>query len=305
MQIFEITHKTSSLAEQTYTKSAGGILIPSSSAKPASAAASARTPATTPTTAPAGSTSKLGALTKAIGAATRSAFAQDAAKYGINLEPEQNPYGDKEAKAAAAAKPVIDQQAKQQQALWSKALTSMQNEQGVQSAAQLSQASQGELFRSLNSQLHSTLLKNKLGSDYKNLPDFVSSDPDTQARAQQIVKQLSDSLASIKDLAKMKTAQDITTEWQVLSQAAYDAMALTTFRPKNYSMSSNKPPAAGSSAANPAANPVQQTQAQIMSQTGITPTQLTQMQSVFRNLPSVRTQNPQIQLVLQALGLKP
>lgn len=248
----------------------------------------------------------LGGIVKALGSAATAAAGQYVqSKTGVDTSKVgANPYGAQETQAAAAAKPVIAQQAKQQQTLWNTAINKMQQTQNVMSPLQLNATSKAELGRSLRTQLHRNLLQNKLGSDYRRLPDFVDkTDPDAQAKAKQIVTDIDTALSGINGaLVKTRTATQSQLDWGMLAQAAYDAMSLVQFRPSTgYGGSGGR----STAAAGQQQNPVQAAQTKLTQTTGLTPSMLAQIQSITGALPTVRSSDPQVQAYLAALGFKP
>lgn len=213
---------------------------------------------------------------------------------------EANPYGDQESQAAQAAKPVIAQQSKEQQKLWNTAINKMQQAQNVVTPMQLNSSSKAELGRSLNTQLHRNLLQNKLGSDYRQLSRFVDNDPDTQTKAKQIIDDIDTALQGISGaLVKYKSADQSKLDWDLLANAAYEAMSLVQFRPGR-----GQAPTAAKSAAGQQ-NPVQAAQTNLIQTSGVTPSMLAQIQAIVGQLPATRSNDPTTQAYLQALGFKP
>lgn len=175
--------------------------------------------------------SNIGAIGKAVGSAAKSAMAQNLEKTtGVSFEPEKNPYGAKRSESNAASKPLVQQQAKRQQALWDQAVASMQKAQGVASPSQLTPASKTELENSLLNQVHKTLLQNKLGANYHRLPEYV--DAGSEQEAKDIVSRIEASVQSLTDFSPDKQPGGSAAEWNTLAQAAYDAMSLMQFNPK-------------------------------------------------------------------------
>lgn len=152
----------------------------------------------------------------------------DFSKLGPN-----NPYGAQQSRAAAAAKPVIEKQAIEQQKLWTQALTQTMRDAGVTSLAALPSAEKGEVERSLFTQLHTNLLRNSLGRDYTQLGNYVDKDPGVQAQAQDIVKKINDAKNKLMNFASSTYDGDSKQGWQELAQGAYEAMSLTQFQRSN------------------------------------------------------------------------
>jgi hypothetical protein len=219
----------------------------------------------------------------------------DFSKLGPN-----NPYGDQQKAAAAAAVPVIKAQAEQQQKLWNTAIAKTQEQSNVQSPSQFDPGTKQGLEKSLMNQLHKNFLQGKVGTDYKQLPRWV--EPAAQQQANDIVQRIDAATQSIIDFNTPKTAQQAMAEWQTLSQATYDAMSLMQFNSDSGTSGARKTPTAPGTPA-PAPSPaVSQAAQQIVQQSGITQPQLQQVQNIVGNLPAANTQNAQTKAYLQALG---
>ena len=216
----------------------------------------------------------------------------------------KNPYGDQQKAAAAAAVPVIKSQAEQQQKLWNTAIAKTQEQNNVQSPAQFDPGTKDGLEKSLMNQLHKNFLQGKVGTDYKQLPRWV--EPAAQQQANDIVQRIDAATKLIIDFNTPKTAQQAMAEWQMLSQATYDAMSLMQFNSDSGTSSagkkSNAPAAPGSQPAPTPSPAVSQAAQQIVQQSGITQPQLQQVQNIVGNLPAANTQNAQTKAYLQALG---
>jgi hypothetical protein len=219
----------------------------------------------------------------------------DFSKLGPN-----NPYGDQQKAAAAAAVPVIKSQAEQQQKLWNTAIAKTQEQNNVQSPAQFDPRTKDGLEKSLMNQIHKNFLQGKVGTDYKQLPRWV--EPAAQQQANDIVQRIDAATQSIIDFNTPKTAQQAMAEWQTLSQATYDAMSLMQFNSDSGTSGARKTPTAPGTPA-PAISPaVSQAAQQIVQQSGITQPQLQQVQNIVGKLPDAETQDPRTQAYLKALG---
>ena len=219
----------------------------------------------------------------------------DFSKLGPN-----NPYGDQQKAAAAAAVPVIKSQAEQQQKLWNTAIAKTQQQNNVQSPAQFDPGTKDGLGKSLMNQIHKNFLQGKVGTDYKQLPRWV--EPAAQQQANDIVQRIDAATQSILNFNNPKTAQQAMADWQTLSQATYDAMSLMQFNSDSGTSGARKTPTAPGTPA-PAPSPaVSQAAQQIVQQSGITQPQLQQVQNIVGNLPAANTQNAQTKAYLQALG---
>lgn len=244
-------------------------------------------------------------LAKAVGSHI-AAKASDWATKQTGLDSgKNNPYSDQQKAAATAAVPVIKAQAEKQQKLWNTAIAKIQQQNNVQSPAQLDTGTKQGLAKSLMNQIHKNFLQGKVGTDYQQLPKWV--DGKAQQQANDIVKRITDAKQSILNFNNPnKTAQQAMAEWQTLSQATYDAMNLMQFNSASGMSSAGKKsnaPAAPSSPAAPAPSPaVSQAAQQIVQQSGITQPQLQQVQNIVGNLPAANTQNAQTKAYLQALG---
>lgn len=212
-----------------------------------------------------------------------------------------NPYGAQQSRAAAAAKPVIDQQAKQQQKLWNTALTKTMQSMNVSDPRALPSSTKQEMARSLMSQIHTNFLQNKVGRDYTQLPNMV--DGGAQQDAQDIVRRITAAKQDILNFnAPVKDPVKSLADWQTLSQAAYDAMALTQFRPGSGVQPAGSKPAGQQQS--PQAQAAQNAQANLMNKTSLTPSMLSQIQAIVGPLPAVKSADPRTQAYLAALGFK-
>jgi hypothetical protein len=141
-------------------------------------------------------------------------------------------YGDARQKAAAAAaKPLIAQMAKQEMQGWNVAIADMLKQEKVQSTAQLSPTAKMSLKRNLWNRLHKVFMQGKLGTNYvQSLPGSV--DKRSQASATKMVNQLNAATQAIMNFRQpAKDAAQQLMQWTTLSQAAYDAMSLAQFNP--------------------------------------------------------------------------
>jgi len=141
-------------------------------------------------------------------------------------------YGNARQKAAAAAaKPLIAQLAKQEMQGWNIAIADMLKQEKVQSTAQLSPTAKMTLKRNLWDRLHKVLMQGKLDANYvRSLPNSV--DKRSQTAATNLVNQLNAATQAIMNFSQpAKDAAQQLTQWTTLSQAAYDAMSLTKFNP--------------------------------------------------------------------------
>lgn len=246
----------------------------------------------------------LGAIGKAVGSAATAAAGQYVqSKTGTDTSAasgDANPYGAQKSQAAAAAKPLIDAQAKQQQKLWNTALTKTMQSMNVSDPRAMPSGTKQEMARSLMTQIHTNLLRNKLGRDYTQLPSYV--DGNAQQEAQDIVKRITAAKQDILNFnAPVKDPVKSLADWQTLSQATYDAMSLAEFRP------GRGPRISGAKTAQPTAQ--QQTAAQAAQQNlgqaaGLTPAVLNQIQSIVGKLPPTSTSDPQTRAYLDALGFR-
>lgn len=141
-------------------------------------------------------------------------------------------YGDARLKAAAAAaKPMIAMMAKQEMQAWNMALADLLKKEKVSDRKQLSDASRNELARDLEARLHKVLMQGNVGTNYtQDLPARV--DQLSQPKAKILIDQLNAAKQAILNFDQTPaTAAQQLVQWQALSQAAYDAMALTQFYP--------------------------------------------------------------------------
>lgn len=252
--------------------------------------------------------SNIGAISKAVGSAAKSAMAQNLEKTtGVSFEPEKNPYGAKRTAADTAAKPFIDQQAKQQEELWNEALKKEMQAKNVTSPGQLDTASKKQIARSFMNQVHSTLLQNKVGYDYRKLPNYV--DGSSQKEAQDIVSRIDNARKSILNFnAGNKTPQQNTADWQSLAQATYDAMSLIQFNPRSgYGSSARsgkqqKPGQAGQPGAAPTQTPGVQKATATLKAAGLTQNAINAVQQVVGPLPPVSSRDQRTMDYLAAIG---
>lgn len=135
----------------------------------------------------------------------------------------ENPFGDKEAEAAKAAEPIIKNQAASLQKKW----------------AETKNANPAALKQSLDRVLHNILLQRKIGNDYKDISNWVSTDPAIQQRATALENQIEKSFDSIIAAGPAATVQN----WEALVRSATQAMQLITFHPKKYSYGGTAMPA--------------------------------------------------------------
>ena len=197
-------------------------------------------------------------------------------------QPDSNPYGAQQSRAAAAAKPIIDQQAKEQHKLWIQALNQSMQEAGVASIAAIPPAIKSEIERSLLTQIHTNLLRNSVGRDYTQLPRFVSNDPAVQTEATKLVKQITDAKNELMNFSRPDYDAASLRTWQTLAQSAYEAMALTRFQSGSLGNAMN-----------------------ILSRMGITPSQITQIRTMTNRLGPASTPSAVMQDYLQIFGFRP
>lgn len=172
---------------------------------------------------------------RAVGSAATAAMAKSLqTSTGIDFEPKKNPYGAKQSQAAAAAKPVIEQQAKEEHKKWIRGITQTMQAAGKTSVADLDGTPEKtEIERSLLNQINTGLLRNKTGRDYKSLPSFVDSSMSVEA--QNTVAAITKAKDDLMNFLAPNYDQHSLQAWKELSQAAYDAMALVQFTPSRYS----------------------------------------------------------------------
>lgn len=249
--------------------------------------------------------SNIGAIGKAVGSAATSAMAQNLEKTtGISFEPEKNPYGAKKSEADAAAAPLVKQQAEKQQKLWNTALTKTMQSRNVSDPRQLDTGTKQEMAKSLMNQIHSTLLQNKVGYDYRRLGNYV--DGNSQQQAQDIVNRLENARKSILNFnAPNKTPQQSMAEWQELSKAAYDAMSLVQFNSKTgFGKSSTQQQQQQQKQAKTQTPGVQKATANLKA-AGLTQDAIDAVQKVMGPLPPVSSRDQRTMDYLAAIGLEP
>jgi hypothetical protein len=167
-----------------------------------------------------------GATAKAV---TNRLATNMAQKIGIDAPSidAENPYAgaDAQTKARKSAEPIILQQARQQAALWTKAIApiiALQRAQKPVPPAQLT-----TLRTNLMQQIHNNLLQGKLGNDFTELSNQVDQQYAPQAHS--AVTRIERAIADIMDIDPNKRPEIVQAEFHDLAQAAYDAMALKQF----------------------------------------------------------------------------
>lgn len=245
----------------------------------------------------------LGGIVKALGSAATAAAGQYVqSKTGVDTSKVgANPYGAQKSQAAAAAKGVIAQQAKQQQKLWNTALTKTMQSLNVSDPRSIPSGTKQEIARSLMNQIHTNFLQNKLGRDYTRLPSYV--DGSVQTDAQDIVNRMNAAKQDILNFnAPVKDPVKSLADWQVLSQAAYDAMALLQFNPGQGIPGTRARPTPQATQQT-ASQGVQQAQANF-NKAGVNPATINQIQTVMGRLPPLDSNDQRTMDALSALGLR-
>lgn len=145
--------------------------------------------------------------------------------------PAASGYGDARRKAAAAAKPLIDANAKKEMQNWNAAVADLVKQKQVQKASQLDTSSKMALRRDLFNRLHKVFMQGRLGNNYiQELPTSV--DKLRQPEARDLVNRLNLATQAIMNFNReAATPEEQLKQWQTLSQTAYDAMSLTQFYP--------------------------------------------------------------------------
>ncbi len=264
----------------------------------------------------------LGGIAKSVGSAAKAAVkalpqaaASAAGQYlekqsGIQglaslTQPQANPYAGANArdKAMAAVATVSKPQAKQQKALYDKAISQLMAEKGVTSIASLNPADTRALGQNLDQQVVANLLQNRL-TDYKKLPTEVSADPAVQQKAKDIVSRMDAAIMTLQDMSSYgsQPAPQQLKVWEELTKAAGEAMVMLQFDQDQTAFGGRgAPPAAASAAANTAVQKMAQTAAagrMTARQLGINQNQINAFQSKFP--PGT---NPKLDALFQALGL--
>lgn len=222
-------------------------------------------------------------------------------------QPQANPYAGAGArdKAMAAVATVSKPQAKQQKALFDKALSQLMAEKGVTDAAQLSLADTKGLMQNLNQQVLVNLLQGRL-DNYQELVDKENDPPEVQQKAQDIVSRIDTAISSLQNVSKYSKT-DANTQlktWEELTKAAGEAAVLMQFD-KNRIVGGRKtaasPPAANSAVANAAV----QKMAQNAAAGRLTARDMRMNQSDIRNFQSrfPPGTNPKLDALFQAIGL--
>lgn len=266
----------------------------------------------------------LGGIAKSVGSAAKAAVkalpqaaASAAGQYlekqsGIQglaslTQPQANPYAGPNArdKALAAVATVSKPQAKQQKALYDKAISQLMAEKGVTSIASLNPADTRALGQNLDQQVVANLLQNRL-TDYKKLPTEVSADPAVQQKAKDIVSRMDAAIMTLQDMSSYgsQPAPQQLKVWEELTKAAGEALVMLQFDQDQTAFGGRgAPPAAASAAANTAV----QKMAQAAAANRMNAQALKLSQSQIANFQSKFPPgtNRQLDAVFQALGLYP
>jgi hypothetical protein len=264
----------------------------------------------------AGAVKSIGAAAKTAAKALPQAAISAAGQYlekqsGIQglaalAQPDANPYAGAAAKdkAMAAVGTVSKPQAKQQKALFDKALSQLMAEKGVTNAANLQQSDTKALSQNLFQQINQNLLAGRL-DDFADLPSMIKAGQ-PQQQANDIVKRINDAMTKLQDVATYSVTKPMDQEliWQQLTQAAGEALVMMQFDNK---MGSPGGYAAPPAAASPAANAAVQKMAQTAAAGRLTAQQLGINQSQIRNFQSKFPPgtNPRLDGLFQAIGLYP
>jgi hypothetical protein len=133
--------------------------------------------------------------------------------------------------ARQKAAPKIRQIAQAEVAKWNRDLSYLMKQENVQDPTQLSASSKQNMMAALRNELHTSFARNKLGDNWKNLPNLV--DRTARADAERIKTAITQAYRSIQQ--GVTTAQpDAATQlkqWENLLTAANDAALLVGYRP--------------------------------------------------------------------------
>ena len=140
--------------------------------------------------------------------------------------------GDRRAKAAAAADPLINQMAADELTRWNQTLINAMKSSGVDTPGALPPAVKQSLSDNFMSRVYGYFLDNKLGSDPAQLPKYVDNEAQSEASIQ--LSRLNSSVQSILNFnSPASTAQGQFQQWRNLSKVTYDIRSLMQFNSVN------------------------------------------------------------------------
>ena len=140
--------------------------------------------------------------------------------------------GDRRAKAAAAADPLINQMAADELTRWNQTLINAMKSSGVDTPGALPPAVKQSLSDNFMSRVYGYFLDNKLGNDPAQLPKYVDNEAQSEASIQ--LSRLNSSVQSILNFnSPAATAQGQFQQWRNLSKVTYDIRSLMQFNSVN------------------------------------------------------------------------
>jgi hypothetical protein len=140
--------------------------------------------------------------------------------------------GNRRAKAAAAADPLINQMAADELTRWNQTLTNAMKSSGVDTPGALPPVVKQSLSDNFMSRVYGYFLDNKLGNDPAQLPKYVDNEAQSEASIQ--LSRLNSSIQAILNFnSPSSTAQGQFQQWRNLSKVTYDIRSLMQFNSVN------------------------------------------------------------------------
>lgn len=133
------------------------------------------------------------------------------------------------AKSKALTTPMIKPQAVANQKLWDQLVAQQLAAAGLSAASVPPPAQLDLLKKSLEKQIATNFLRNRIGNDYHDLPENI--DDSMKSKATETVRALDSAVAKIINFGGVKTDAQSLNEWIELTTAAFDAMRLLQFYP--------------------------------------------------------------------------